>query len=321
MLHKNELESYIQQLAFPEFAGGMPVTPPLHIPSDTQVFSNLDWLRARFEPIEKNPDEHFHLSPIPHEMFMEAELTGGRYGYRRGLILKPCGTLFYEGFSREMGSLLDLTGLDLARLRYEHQISDDEILSTVMRRAIKCTRLDFCVNINAGTPISARDEWHAGRLETKVRKGIYYEPMGESLGDSLYVGARGSAKFVRIYDKAKELGLLHEVLTRIEMQAIKKTAPILVREMMLHGVKAAGKKAILQHVDFPRLAWYQEALHGASDHDMQLTPREKGNIVSWLNGHVGPAIQKNLKSRKHIEEITEWLLKMENEVMEAKREN
>jgi len=250
---------------------------------------------------------------------MEDEQCGGRYGYARGVTLKPCGTLYYDGRKDDMGSVLELTGTDMARLRYEQQMTDDDILRETMKRAVKATRVDFCVNINAGQPVQARDEWRSGNIETRVRRGIYFEPMSESKGDTLRVGSTGASKYVRVYDKAAELKLLNVILTRIEMQATKKSAPLLAREMLMHGVKPAGKKAILQHVNFPRLAWYQDALQGATDALLQLVPREKGNIINWLDNHVGPAIEKALRSGEYTPDITRWLLEMEQRVMEAKR--
>jgi DNA relaxase NicK len=233
------------------------------------------------------------------------------------MLLEPAGEFFWAGHQSEMGSLLELSGLELAKLRSMLKISDDELLSLAYRNAVRVSRVDFAANINAGDPAECRSSFDAGECITKVKGGLQRDGFGMRDDNSVDIGSRGSKKYIRVYDKAAELGLLHDVLTRIELQCTGRPADRLASAMLENGVKEAGKKAIKQHADFPKLKWYQDAISGAMDRNLQLTPREKGNILTWLNDHVGPAMEKNHRRGQYTKEMTLWLLQMYEKLQEA----
>lgn len=309
-MSQNELIEYLQQLPLPSPIGGMPVTPPQHTQPEQVVFSHLDYLTVRYPEPEKQQPGQFPQLPIPSALLTFKEESRGRWGYRWGCKLLPSGEYLWGGHDESMGSIVHLQGGDLGLIRALTKKTDDEILDLMLRRAVNVTRLDFCVNINDGNPAEVRREYDAGRCETKTRGGHGWVPSGETTGESFYIGSDKSKKFVRVYDKAAELKLLHDVLTRIELQTQHKPATLAANAMKQYGVKPVGRKLIKQHADFPKLRWYQQALSGEHDRDFQLTPREKGNIAVWLRDYVGPAIRSAYDRGEYTAEIRDWLYDM-----------
>lgn len=310
MIPENELKEYLIQHPLPGDGGGVACNTPPTDSNKYTVFSHMDYLTLRYGEPMRSPLDAFPRYPFPEDLFIPHEMTHGAMGYRYGMKMKPAGTFYWAGTSRDMGSVLSLQGDDLTTARDKLKTDDDTLLQRLLFKAEAVTRLDFCTNINAGSPADCNLHWDAGQIKTRAKKGLGYVAKGEAKGDTCRVGSDKSNKFVRIYDKAAELKLLHEVLTRIELQTRHSQADRLAKVMAEHGVKATGKSVIKSFVDFPLLDWYQAAVHTSDTVNASLKPREKGNTARWLRDYVGPAIRKSYERGEYTAEIRDWLYEM-----------
>lgn len=310
MIPENELFEYLTQHPLPHDSGGVACNTPPTPSQQYMVFSHLDYATIRYGAPMRSPLDAFPRYPFPEDLFRPDEMTHGAMGYRYGMRLKPAGVYYWQGHTKDMGSILDFHGDDLTQVRSVLRIDDDALLQRLMFKAEAVTRLDFCTNINAGNVADCSKAWDEGHIKTRARKGLDYVPKGEAIGATCRVGSDKSNKFVRIYDKAAELKLLHEVLTRIELQTRHGQAHRMAHVMLDSGVKATGKSVIRTFVDFPKIDWYQAALHTADTINASLKPREKGNTAKWLQDYVGPAIRKSYERGEYTTEIRDWLYQM-----------
>ncbi len=307
----NELRRYIEQLSLP----GMGL-PPLSNRGaiDTGhilVFSHLDYLSIMYPYPDRSPKSVFARLPLPEDLFEVGPVERGVQDWRSSAAMLPAGRFYWNEGERDKGSYAVFAGDDLALLRSRTKLTDDELLIKLMWNARNVTRLDFCINITSGLVGETRDEFEAGRAVTRVRTAWEPDFFGGGSGRTIYFGSRSSFKMLRVYDKARELKLLSDVvLNRIELQVRKKPADMLARKMRNVTVIDTGKSAIRDFCDFPDLGWYQDALSGAKDVAMQLTPAKSADFMTWLNEQVGPSIIKRLGAGQHTDEIRDWIYEL-----------
>jgi hypothetical protein len=301
MLHNNELESYIEQLALP--GSDYPIASNRGVinPFSPLVFSHIDYIQATMEAPRNLGDGNFSI-PFLDDVFRMTRERGGIKNYRYGSELSPSGSLFWNDEHNQNPGYLVLTGDDVAMLRSMKKMSDDKIIAKLKRPVRKFTRIDFAINITAGGPDELLIEWNAGRVQTRAKTCDRIDRHGAKKGYTLYVGSRGSDKYIRCYDKAAELGLLYSVLTRIEMQTGGDVADRLAAAMSRDGTKAVGKQAIRDFAMPHNLEWWEQATRGA-DVDLQLTPSKLTSFSRWLNEQVYPAIEKRIQAEQETEAI------------------
>lgn len=253
------------------------------------------------------------------DLFKLQNFTGGVKHYRAGARLYPAGTVYYNNAHDEKPGLLVLGGTDLAILRDTLKMSDRELLAIFMRAATSFTRIDYCVNIDAGHPSELIEQWHDGNKEGRVKTVQRFDSHSGDGGYTVYVGSRQSDKLLRVYDKAAELKKLGDfVLTRIELQTRKKVAHRMAKAMARDGIKEVGKQVIRDFVNFPDLAWWNDALDGDTV-DVQLTPAKETSYERWLLEQVLPSIEKRIKAGVElgaIERFTKDLLRLQGEIIE-----
>ncbi len=304
----NELMRYIEQLSLPEFD-----LPPLSNrgaikTDDTVVFSHLDYLSIMFPYPERSPASVFARLPLPQDLFEIGAVEHGVANWRQSMSMFPGGRYYWNEGEPDTGSYAVFAGDDLALIRSNTKLTDDELLKRLLFAATNVTRLDFCINITAGEVGETRREFEAGRKKSRVRTAWEPDYFAGGSGRTIYFGSKNSKKMLRVYDKAKELKLLaNVVLNRIELQARDEPADRLARKMLDVTVVDTGKSAIRQFCDFPKLDWYQDALSGAQDVAMQLTPSKEVDFMRWLNEQVGPSIIKRLENEQYTDEIRDWL--------------
>lgn len=307
----NELRHYVQQLALSgEFAPSS-LTGGQSFETGTIVFSHLDYLAIMYPYPERTPKVGFNQIPLPADLFEMDRLDTGIRNWRQSMTLLPSGRLYWNEDQRAAGSYVVFAGDDLALIRTRLKMSDDELLKRLAFRALNFTRLDFCVNITAGNAGETRREHEAGNAETRVKTAWEPDYFVGGNGRTIYFGSSKSKKMLRVYDKAREMRMSDDViLSRIELQTRKEAADILAGVMQTHTVMDAGKTAIRDFCDFPRLDWYQDALSGGYDVAMQLTPAKESDFMKWLNDQVGPAIKKRIDTGQFHPELRDWLHSM-----------
>ncbi len=304
----NELMSYIQQLSlFPGIAPGSSNRGAIDT-EHTLVFSHLDYLAVMYPYPERTPKEGFPRLPVPQDIFDVGSIEHGVKNWKTCVPMHPGGRFYWNDGERTLGSYAVFAGDDLALIRARTRLTDDELLERLAFNASNFTRVDFCINITSGDVKETRREFEAGRRKTRVRTAWEPDYFAGGRGRTIYFGSKDSKKMLRVYDKARELKLAADViLNRIELQATKGAGNALAKKMLAVTVKDTGKTAIRDFIDFPELEWYQDALSGAQDVAMQLTPAKEADFMKWLNESVGPSIKKRIDAGQHTEEIRDWL--------------
>lgn len=307
----NELRHYVQQLSLPGQIAPNPLTGGQSIETGTVVFSHLDYLAIMYPYPERTPKQGLGRLPLPADLFQMDRLERGVKNWRQSMTLLPSGRFYWNEDQRNAGSYAVFAGDDLALIRTRLRMSDDELLKRLAFNATNFTRLDFCVNITAGSAGETRAEYEKGYAETRVKTAWEPDYFAGGQGRTIYFGSRQSTKMLRVYDKARELRLADDViLNRIELQARKDAANILSGVMVTHTVIDAGKTAIRDFCDFPRLGWYQDALSGGKDVAMQLTPAKESDFMKWLYEQVGPSMCKRIDAGEYHAELRDWLHSM-----------
>jgi hypothetical protein len=277
------------------------VTTPSAIHSE----SHLDWLTVRTEYPDW-PDERSEIKlPLPAGIFRAGGEIPGIPHYRQGIDLEPAGKLFWNPADKQRGSLLSLSGDELHTVRQQSKVTDDELLDRVLRRALAVTRLDFCITIDAGDPRDLIEQVRHGNQYTRTQRVTIYQDLAGGMGFTIYFGSPKSKKMARIYDKAAQLKILGQTLTRIELQTRKEVSTEIARQMSGQGVAKVGRSAIRQFIDFPEVEWYQLALSGLTV-EVNLTPRKKTDFMAWLETQVGPAIERRYRQGKYADDIDAW---------------
>lgn len=311
---QKELIRYIQQLSL--WPGDYPHPSNRGVIDDSTpiVFSHLDYLSITF-PYPDKTRSGAHRLPLPLDWFEVGQRVHGIKHWRQSAEILPAGRFYWNDGEKSAGSYAVFTGEDLALLRARTKLSDQHVLPRLLWNAKTVTRLDFCVNIDAGAVGDTRKEWDRGRAKTRVRKAWEPDVFAGGNGRTIYYGSEQSDKFLRVYDKARELKLAADVLlNRLELQTRHSVADRLSSAMLKHGITRAGKSAIRQHIDFPKLKWYQDALSGVEDLELQLTPAKQHKFMAWLNEQVLPGIAKRAHDSELRKQIADWLTKVESEL-------
>lgn len=167
---------------------------------------SLDWL-------EWTCDAVFGLSDVLPELrgAVEEDLGRGMYGYRQSKKVEGVLVLF-DGSSESMGRHYSISGDVLRRLHGVYGVSGYDLLSRVLKvPSSHVTRADIAVDaVNHGISRERIQEylenhWVVTRSNTWDVVGTRsFEDGSYVAGWTVYVGARSSDQFVRIYDKKIE---------------------------------------------------------------------------------------------------------------------
>lgn len=304
MLQDNELLRYLEQLTLPGIDYPRASNRGVIDPSASTVFSHLDYIQMTCEAPRNFGRNHLSL-PWLNDLFTLTRERHGVKNYRYGADMSPAGTYFWNLQNDVQPGLIVLTGSDLGLIRSRAKISDDELIKTLKKAARRFTRIDYAININAGNPEQVLKHFKKGKVKTRAQSCKRIDLHGKKQGYTVYIGSDKSDKFIRCYDKAAELKLAATILTRIEMQVNNEPAHRLARAMAYHGVKVAGKTAVRDFAQFPKLAWWKDATEG--EHiDLQLTPAKETSFARWLLEQVLPAIEKRVLSGQEQDAITDF---------------
>ncbi len=163
--------------------------------------------------------------------------------------------------------------------------SAERLLKHVRAQNSRVTRLDLAVDIMAGDPL---DVWFAsGRQEvqTRLRKRSM---LTSDTGTTVYLGSRSSGRFVRVYDKAGQVGVPGPWV-RVELELKGDDADGTARYIFQEGVHVIPG-TIRAVVDCPALPWWRAAFepHAAVWGAPKQTARP--DRAAWISKQVVPAL-------------------------------
>jgi len=209
----------------------------------TKITYQIDWLAGTV------PHDTGYFLPDVMNVFEDWVTGKPLKGYDNVVIHKPTQTVMAQNTSRDdMGTHVRMSG---ESLQYVRALGVDEfdVIAAIRRETGHLTRLDLAIDVNLPSSWIKRlyEQMSEGKAETRVRT---YRYMESSTGNTLYVGSRSSETFLRIYDKAGQLGIGGD-LTRIELEFKSKRADS-VGGMILESddVGALLLSLLRGHVDF-----------------------------------------------------------------------
>lgn len=270
-----------------------------------QRYYKLDWLSITL-PYSDVPEEIIPLIPG-----LERRDDIHPVGYFNSAYDTPCGAIVrWHTEVPSQGLNVQLTGSALAWL-YDHaNVGDGEIIQGFYGLHGKVARLDYACDLMGYAGNGIRElisDFRAGKCNTRVRQ--IHEFKGESvahdtIGHTLYIGSKKGDKFVRVYDKAKEMKLLGEAWLRVEMQTRGRIADTMFTDMAErergYGVSEVGRRWVKAHCDFPECEWWihlfaQDVIGG----DISQVPRKKTAFEAYLE-QVKKAIANHMESDREL---------------------
>lgn len=112
-------------------------------------------------------------------------------------------------------------------------------------------------------------------------------------GNTVYVGSRTSERFLRVYDKAAQMGIEGN-WTRIEMECKGARAKWVASYLMSEGFHGIGA-LIADYVDCPGVDWYTNALHRAEVDIGAPQAKKVTDTRAWLMGTVAKTLAKETR--------------------------
>lgn len=227
----------------------------------------------------------------PHLIGYGLEREKGLLGYT-SVFDMPDGRVVMRNPNRaDMGTHVQYSGTCMALIRDKYKTPDMEVIKHHWGHNHKVTRIDLAVDVFGEMPVSkAVKLYEGGECVTGLRTGNEIRGINK-VGATLYLGARGGAKMIRIYDKAAEQKV-NGNWTRVELEARKGGASKVVSNLMsAETPEKAIQGCVRAVVDFPSWDAWAAAIT-AKPQDMKTSRKVAGNTERWLKDKVAPSLAK-----------------------------
>lgn len=223
------------------------MTPvPVTRGSEIQFFSQkVDWIEGTFK-MRKT----VNLPAILSQKFVPCRAFNG---YTVGSKFDDGRTHFQNPDRPEMGTHITWDGNACGNC----PIDLLELIKSLIQADFSFTRLDLaCDFINCNLePCRATEELENGRCKTRAREYPYWGTAGAD-GYTQYIGKKTSEIYMRIYDKAAEMGVQQDH-TRVELVVRHERADKAAREIVLD---TDFRRLVVSHADFPKWDEWASAL-------------------------------------------------------------
>lgn len=252
----------------------------------------LDWLSWT-----KSYEGEDGLKNYPdHEMFKRGDIVAPMHGYSKAWRLKCGGFVMAPNeFNKRQRVLFVLGGGALRKIR-ENGTSDEGLVRYIFDTHYRpqFTRLDCAYDTNdeSADPSDILDAWRSGEVKTHIRTVRTYSTEKrdqDKPANTVYFGSVGSARQIVVYNKAAQLKLLDEALTRVELRTKKAYAQQIAHEGRTNDLGEVGRQ-VMRDMLKVEVGWYNELLDGKTV-DIDLVGRkETGGLMKWLTTQVAGAI-------------------------------
>lgn len=244
---------------------------------------HLDYLAVTF-PVDFNPENLYGYVG-------KWDVIGeGPHGYKT-MLKSELGAVCLMHGPENQGVHVVLKGEPLSLMR-DDNVDDAELMWFVRQHSGKASRVDVCVNLVGGDTTVNRlwRLWKRKKVKTRARLAKRYECLpDEGTDDGFYVGSKESDKFMRIYNKGRQIGH-SEAWVRLELECLKMNARALIHDLARPNVptRTTINRAILNHAEFED----SEYLEALSDNNTTLLnlPRGLPAFWAWIERQVAPAI-------------------------------
>lgn len=174
----------------------------------------LDWIAFTWK-------RRTHASETWLNQFASSEIRNTeqpRHGYDTAFRTKDNVVCSWHSSREEMGVHVIIPGSSIATITRKHNINQWALLKSVIDAGGLLTRLDIAKDVQEVT-INLRAIWE--KIRKKEYEGTARTTSAIESGDgaiTIYVGSRQSERFIRIYDKAAQLGITDGRWKRYEIE-------------------------------------------------------------------------------------------------------
>jgi hypothetical protein len=244
--------------------------------SNTGFFSQkVDWLEGTFKsgvPVT--------LPVILGQSFVE---TKAFHGYTVGSLYEDGRTLMSNPSRPEMGVHLTWDGEACGRC----PINPVDLVKALLKAKFTFTRIDIAIDfINCNLlPEQATEEIHEGRIKTRAQQFPFWGN-ANGKGHTQYIGKKASESYLRIYDKAAEMGIEQDH-ARVEL-VVRHTKAQAAAYAIDRNADFRGM--VLSFADFTEWGEWRTAMEVS---EVKLpTVRKQTNTEKWLIEAVAPALAR-----------------------------
>jgi len=275
----------------------------------------IDWLSSTFPAVDalafaKQP---FLASIVP------SKKTKGMFGYDTQVKYET-GVLRLSSKTRDdMGEHFIFSGSSLINIMDRSGKTAFDICQMFDDFNARTSRLDFAIDIK-GTNLTPKMLYSMenNRKDKRGRKPLTNYFQNSYGGSTFYVGSRTSDKFLRVYDKASQMGIEGETWLRIELECKGEVA----HSLGWHAARSSQQEfyniccAYIRTVfDCDNEIW-QNALSQASA-TLDIPKKDKKDTMAWLMKTVAPTLARVIEENPSRDVWGEFCERIE-EILKAK---
>ena len=204
---------------------------------------SVDWLQFTSH---KNGPLDIIIRVLLLDVKLFTELPKGKLGYKKQLYYENISIL-YDG-TDDMGVHVIMSGKGCRLYESYHSILG--LVTRLNENEIKCTRIDLALDDKQDKLIPFKTlirDVRSGNVVSKWKSSTEFTKRnlsdGEIIGQTIYIGSRQSAVFMRIYDKALQLQL-KERWIRMEIEIKNNNAQTLQKKMTKDNIGLLTKTII-----------------------------------------------------------------------------
>lgn len=239
------------------------------------VSQKLDWIEGTFK--SRTPIN------VPSILTQERVESRPLNGYTVGAVYADGRRLDVHPGRPEMGSHMTWTGTACSNC----PMDCIDLVAYLQAAEFSFTRLDMAIDVKGFNlrPKRATMERKYGRCKTRAKK----DPLNayaSDVGYTQYIGTKSSQIFLKLYDKAAEMGV-DEDWTRVELTVKSKRAAYAAREIV-RGTDF--RSLVVAYADFP--AWRQWKQVMAATPVKLPAQRTQTNTERWLLDQCAPSLAR-----------------------------
>jgi len=250
----------------------------------------LDWLAFTFREDTHEAGEWIRLyasdkTNVP---------VTARNGYRDAYQTQTGVVVQWNVDREEMGYHVVIAGSAIRNVLEHHELDQRALIQTVIDAGGSITRLDLAKDLQ-GVSISLDAIYQAlerGEYRGTSRKFSQIHSLNG--GNTIYVGSRQSEKFIRIYDKAAEMGDRSVLWFRFELETKGMVARALASLLTGDNEWSSGFDRIARHmVDMAPARDYAQFFQQGPVPTGIPKLEKKSDREAWIEAQVMPAVVKH----------------------------
>jgi DNA relaxase NicK len=231
--------------------------------------------------------------------------TKAHYGYKQARRLASGGRMMWNVENPNLGVCFELSGEALRDTTWDG-VSKQQVINFLNANGYRMSRIDFALDLanEHYLPIWMFDSLFQGgqldykaRTKLKIEKQIKKDKKHHEAGGTVELGNRGSAFFMRVYDKGKEMKDLSIALTRVEAEIKKERAHAALDGMSRVGWRQFATSQIFYafkpSAEAPQVVkdWYKGVYEIYKVAEYEPLKKHQGDINTFIRKIVLPCLK------------------------------